>query len=303
MAPAEDDGTGLRHHKAAVGDVTLHFVEAGPRDGQALVLLHGWPQSWFAWRHVLPELARRYRVIAPDLRGFGDSAKPPAGYDTLTVAGDIVGILDRLGVGRAHLVGHDFGAATAYVMAAQWRDRVATLAILDMLVPGFGLEDAVRLAEDGWGLWHLAFHAAPDIPEMLIAGCEREYLGWFFRNHAYDPAAVTPADLDTYVRNFQQAGAARAAMGYYRALHVDAGQNRALAARRLTIPVLALGGAFSIGAGVAACMRRLAEQVEADVVPECGHWVAEERPEWLAARLLGFLDASSGAAKAWRSGW
>ena len=211
MIPVEDDGTGLRHHKAAVGGVTLHFVEAGPRDDQALVLPRGWPQSWFAWRRVLPELARRYRVIAPDLRGFGDSAKPPAGYDTLTVAGDIVGILDRLGVGRAHLVGHDFGAATAYVMAAQWRDRVATLAILDMLFRASVLEDAVRFAEDGWGLWHLAFHAASDIPKMLIAGREREYLGWFFRNHAYDPAAVTPADLDTYVRDYRQAGAADAA--------------------------------------------------------------------------------------------
>jgi pimeloyl-ACP methyl ester carboxylesterase len=281
----------LRHHKAALGEVTLHFVEAGPQTGEAVVLLHGWPQSGFAWRRVLPELADRYRVIAPDLRGFGDSSKPMTGYDTRTVGQDIVRLLDRLGIDRAHVVGHDFGAATAFAIAGGWRDRVATLAILDMLIPGFGLEDLVRFSPSGFGLWHLAFHAAPDVPEMLIAGREREYLGWFFRNHAYDPSAITAEDLEIYVRNYQQAGAARAAMGYYRALYEDAEQNRELAKTKLAIPVLALGGAFSIGEGVGACMRRLAENVESAIVPDSGHWVAEEQPEWLAERLLAFLAA------------
>ena len=285
----------LRHHKAALGEVTLHFVEAGPPAGEAVVLLHGWPQSWFAWRRVLPALAGRYRVVAPDLRGFGDSSKPLTGYDTRTVGGDIVRLLDHLGIERAHFVGHDFGAATAYAIAAEWRDRAATLAILDMLIPGFGLEDAVRFSADGFGLWHLAFHAAPDVPEMLIAGREPEYLGWFFRNHAHDPSAITPEDIDIYVRNYRQPGAARAAMGYYRALYEDAEQNRALAKIKLTIPVLALGGAFSIGEGVGACLSRLAEDVESAVVPDCGHWLAEEQPEWLADRLLAFLAAHPAA--------
>jgi pimeloyl-ACP methyl ester carboxylesterase len=278
-----------RHHKAALGEVTLHFVEAGPRSGEAVVLLHGWPQSWFAWRRVLPGLAGRYRVIAPDLRGFGDSSKPMTGYDTRTVGHDIVGLLDHVGIERAHLVGHDFGAATAYAIAAKWPDRAASLAILDMLIPGFGLEGLVRFSAGGWGLWHLAFHAAPEVPEMLIAGREREYLGWFFRNHACDPLAITAEDLDVYAGNYRQPGASRAAMGYYRALHEDAGQNRELARTRLAIPVLALGGAFSIGEGVGACMRRLAESVESGVVPESGHWIAEEQPQWLTERLLAFL--------------
>lgn len=214
------------------------------------------------------------------------------GYDTRTVGGDIVRLLDRLAIDRAHLVGHDFGAATAYAIAAEWRDRVLTLAILDMLIPGFGLEDAVRLSKDGFGLWHLAFHAAPDIPEMLIAGREREYLGWFFRNHAYDPRAITPDDLDVYVRNYRQPGAARAAMGYYRALYADAKWNRELAGRKLAIPVLAIGGAFSLGAEVGVCMCRLAENVESDIAADSGHWIAEERPQWLTKRLIAFLAAN-----------
>lgn len=298
MTRAQGGGTGVRHHKVAIAGVVLHYVEAGAPDGEAVVLLHGWPQSWFAWRRVLPQLPPRYRVIAPDLRGFGDSAKPASGYDTLTVAGDIVGLLDRLGIDRAHLVGHDFGAATAHALAAEWRDRAATLAILDMLMPGFGLEDAVRFGPDGFGLWHLAFHAVPDVAEMLVAGREREYLGWFFRNHAYDPSAIPAEDLDVYVRNFRQAGAARAAFGYYRALYQDATQNRAAAGSPLAVPVLAPGGAFSIGEGVAAGMRRLAERVEGGVVPECGHWIAEERPAWLAERLAAFLAAHPAAARA-----
>jgi pimeloyl-ACP methyl ester carboxylesterase len=232
MTRAQGGGTGVRHHKVAIAGVVLHYVEAGAPDGEAVVLLHGWPQSWFAWRRVLPQLPPRYRVIAPDLRGFGDSAKPASGYDTLTVAGDIVGLLDRLGIDRAHLVGHDFGAATAHALAAEWRDRAATLAILDMLMPGFGLEDAVRFGPDGFGLWRLAFHAVPDVAEMLVAGREREYLGWFFRNHAYDPSAIPAEDLDVYVRNFRQAGAARAAFGYYRALYQDATRRRRVAASR-----------------------------------------------------------------------
>jgi pimeloyl-ACP methyl ester carboxylesterase len=286
------DNGGLRHHKTVVGDLTLYFVEAGPEAGEAVVLLHGWPESHFAWRRVIPGLAARYRVIAPDLRGFGDSSKPATGYDTRTVAGDIVGLLDHLGIGRAHLIGHDFGAATAYAIAAGWRDRVMTLAFIEMLLPGFGLEELVALSKTGFGLWHLAFHAAPDVPEMLIAGREREYLSWFFRNHAYDPTAISDEELDVYAGNYRQPGAARAAMGFYRALHEDAEQNRQFAEVKLAAPVLAVGGAFSIGAGVAACLRRVATNVEGDVVPECGHWVAEERPQWLADRLSGFLAAN-----------
>ena len=282
----------FRHADAPVGDVTLHCVEAGPPDGEVVLLLHGWPQSWYAWRNVIPPLAERYRVIAPDLRGFGDSSKPATGYDTLTVGGDIVRLLDHLGIARAHLVGHDFGAVTAYAIAAEWRDRVVSLAFLDMILPGFGLEDAVRFGPEGFGLWHLAFHAAPEVPEMLVVGREREYLGWFFRNHAASPTAVSADDIEVYAANYRQPGAARAAMGFYRALYESAQQNRRLAARKLTIPVLALGGAQSIGPGVAACMRQVAEQVEEGVVPDSGHWLTEEQPSDVAARLLAFLAAA-----------
>src|SRR5262245_23949496 len=112
MAAVENAERDLRHRKAVVGDIVLHFVEAGREAGETVVLLHGWPQSWFAWRRVIPALATHYHVVAPDLRGFGETSKPASGYDTRTVGRDIVGLLDKLSVERAHLIGHDFGAAT-----------------------------------------------------------------------------------------------------------------------------------------------------------------------------------------------
>jgi pimeloyl-ACP methyl ester carboxylesterase len=287
------DAVSPRHHKALLGAMTLHYVEAGPADADVVVLLHGWPETWFAWRHVIPRFADRYRVIAPDLRGFGDSSKPGTGYDMASLAGDIAALLDRLGVASAHVVGHDYGAATGYALAARWPERVRSLAILDMLIPGFGLEDMVRFSPSGWGLWHIPFHCEPDVPEMLIAGREREYLAWFLRNHSHNPEAVGEEALAVYAAHLRRAGGIRGAFGVYRALYESAEQNRALAARKLGMPVLALGGAMSMGDGVAAWMRGLAENVESDLVPESGHWIVEEQPEWLAARLLTFFNDGS----------
>lgn len=285
--------TGLRHHTTMLaGRGRLHHVEAGNPAGDAVVLLHGWPETWYAWRGVIPELAGAYRVIAPDLRGFGNSMKPAAGYDMASFAGDIHALLDHLGVARAHVVGQDFGATTGYTLAATWPERVRSLTILDMVLPGFGLENAVNFSADGWGLWHLPFHAQPDVPEMLLAGHEHEYLAWFFRAYSYDPEAIGAEDIEVYADSLRQAGGARAAFGVYRALHQSAEQNRALAAKgKLAVPVLALGGVASIGPGVGASMSAVAADVEAEVVPECGHWMCEERPEWLAARLRAFFTA------------
>jgi pimeloyl-ACP methyl ester carboxylesterase len=279
------------HHRAAVNGLTLHYVEAGDRDRDCVVLLHGWPETGYAWRHVLPLIAGRYRVVVPDLRGFGASGKPATGYDMASFAADIHALLDYLGIASAHVVGQDFGATTGYTMAATWPDRVRSLTVLDMVLPGFGLENAVGFSAAGWGLWHLPFHAQPDVPEMLIAGHEHEYIAWFFRTYSYNPAAMGPDDVEVYAASLREAGGARGAFGVYRALFQSAEQNRALAARgKLAMPVLALGGVASIGPGVGECMRQVAANVAAEVVPECGHWVCEERPAWLAERLLAFFE-------------
>jgi pimeloyl-ACP methyl ester carboxylesterase len=279
----------IEHHTAQLPDVRLHYLTAG--DGPALVLLHGWPQSSHEWRHLIPTLAQRYRVIAPDLRGLGDSSRPVGGYDKMTVAGDVRALLrDGLGVTQAAVVGHDWGGAVAYALAAQDRALVTRLAILDMLLPGIDLPGLGPNALSGY--WHFAFHGVRDLAELLVAGRERAYISWFFQNFAYNPRAVSESDVDEYARCLAQPGALRAGFEYYRAAGQDAVDFAAAAREPLTIPVLALGGERSIGAAVKLCMQQVAGNVRGGVLERCGHWIAEEQPQALLDELTAFLGAA-----------
>ncbi|MCG2633497.1 MAG: alpha/beta hydrolase [Gammaproteobacteria bacterium] len=279
--------TKLQHHTANLGEVRLHYVVAGESD-KTLVLLHGWPQTWHEWHRLIPELARNFRVIAPDLRGLGDSSRPTGGYDKKTVALDVIQLLEQLDCKRIQLVGHDWGGAVAYALAAQRPEWVERLAVLDIVLPGFGLEQAMAPTAERT-LWHLTFHLARDVPEFLIGGRERAYISWFFKNVAYNPAAITEADIDEYVRCYAAPGALRAGLEYYRALFQDAEDNRNFARTRLQMPVLALGGDSSLGPYVQSCMEQLADHVKGAVIPECGHWIAEEQPKALLQHLDEFL--------------
>ncbi len=279
---------GLEHHHAEVGEVVLHYVTAG--EGEPLVLLHGWPQSWYEWRHVMPELARHFRVIAPDLRGLGDSTRPLGGYDKKTMAGDIWRLLsEHLGIERFCLVGHDWGGPVAYALAAAHVEAVRRLAILDVVIPGDGGDFS-----QGGRRWHHAFHMTADLPEALVAGRERLYLEWFYRNFGWRADAIAEEDLQEYLRCYTQPGALRAGFALYRALPQDRLDNAArIAQGKLPMPVLAVGGGSSFGRGteVEQSLRRVAEQVSAVVIPQCGHWIPEEQPRQLLDCLLPFLRA------------
>lgn len=276
----------LSHDFAQVDDVVLHYVTSGR--GPAVVLLHGWPQTWYGWRHIIPALAQRYTVIAPDLRGLGDSSRPLAGYDKRTVANDVWQLVNgKLGHQQFFLVGHDWGGPTAYALAAAHPAAVARLAILDVVVPGDGGDFS-----QGGQRWHHQFHLTADLPEALTAGRERLYLSWFYRTFGHRPDAISEADVDEYVRTYSQIGAMRAGFAYYRALPQDAADNRATVARfKLPMPVLAIGGASGRGRGrePEESLRRVALRVQGDVVPDCGHWIPEEQPRYLAERLQEFF--------------
>ena len=165
------------HHTIALDDVRLHYVTAGK--GDPVVLLHGWPQTWYEWRRIIPALAERYTVIAPDMRGLGDSSKPATGYDKRTVAADIYQLVRKLGFEKIFLVGHDWGGPVAYAYACAHPGDVRKLVILDVAIPGAGLEKIPQATRRG-GIWHIAFHNVRDLPEALIAGRERTYLSWFY---------------------------------------------------------------------------------------------------------------------------
>ena len=278
------------HHYANLPGVRLHYVTCGR--GPAVVLLHGWPQTWFEWRFVMPLLANDFTLVAPDLRGLGDSSRPSSGYDKKTVANDIWLLMNgQLGYERFAVVGHDWGSPVAFRVAADHPTAVTHLALLDVPVLGD------RPPAEGGALgdrWHHAFHNVPDLPEALVTGRERTYLEFFFKNGC-DVAGVFPDEvIDEYVRAYAQPGALRAGFNFYRALRQDVADNRTLfdTGFRLPMPTLGLGGGGTRGRGniVVASLRRVADQVEGGAVPDCGHFIPEEKPAELAAQLREFLN-------------
>jgi pimeloyl-ACP methyl ester carboxylesterase len=277
----------LRHAAAEVAGVRLHYVTAGPVSGEPVVLLHGFPQTWASWRAVIAELSRSHRVIAPDLRGLGDSARPEGGYDFATVAGDVAALMRSLGHERYAVVGQDLGAPVAYALAAQNRRSVTKLAFMESVLPGFGWEWGMDHREDV-RVWHFSFFAVPDLPEALASGREPLLIEHFVRELAVDADRAT-AQLPEYVRAYSAPGAMRAAFAYYRAFPENNRRFKELARSKLNIPVLAVGGEGSLGPLVEKEMRNVATDVTGWVVPGSGHWVQEEAPKAVAERLRAFL--------------
>lgn len=275
-----------RSHTVDLPTVRLRYLRAG--EGRTIVLLHDWPQSSYAWRRVIPELAKRYRLIVPDLRGIGGSGKPAFGYDKAMVADDLAALLTHLRIERAHVVGHGTGAAVGYALAAAHRDRVRALVVIDMAMPGFGLEEAIRPSQTG-NLWYMAFHALPELPELMIRGREHAYLDWLHRRFAYNSSFLTRAALEEYARACLVAGALQPGLQYCRTFREDAERNRRLAERKLEIPVLAVGGAASLRELPARSLALLADRVESEIVDHCGHWLPEEQPARLGALIKRFL--------------
>ncbi|HEX7339095.1 MAG TPA: alpha/beta hydrolase [Rhodanobacteraceae bacterium] len=283
---------GFGHRFDTVDGIRLHSVTGGKADGEVVVLLAGYPQSWFAWRRIMPALGERYRVVVPDLPGQGDSDRPAGGYDTLSLATVLHALLARQGVRRYHLAAHDVGAWVAYPHAALFGDEVRRLALLDAGIPGITLPDALPVApEKAWRTWHFAFHVIPDLPEQLIGGRERVYLEWFLRRKTADPQTFSDADVDEYLRVFTREGGLRAGLAYYRAAAESARQNRELSARgKLSMPLLALSADQGSIPDMAGPLRAFATDVRGVTIARCGHFLPEEQPVAVADVLSEFFS-------------
>lgn len=295
---------GLTHARAEVADIWLHYVRGGDPQAPTLVLLHGFPQNWLAWRLILPDLLAHYQVLAIDLRGYGDSAKPAgeAGYDKGTMAADLHALLGQLGIARPLLVGHDRGARVARRYALDHPDTLCGLALLDIL-PAEYVYDRLSAAEAAERYWHWTFHVTPEVPERLIAGHEEAYLRQFFGR---TPGLLDSMEADgawrEYRRCWLQPGAVAAALNDYRAtFHHDVPRYRAerKEGRKLTVPTLLLWGNRGnlSNQPVLDIWREVATDVRGQALAGCGHYLMEEQPAIVAAALLRFADERCGEGK------
>ncbi|HEX9096125.1 MAG TPA: alpha/beta hydrolase [Candidatus Dormibacteraeota bacterium] len=277
------------------GKVRLHAVIGG--DGPPLLLIHGWPGSWYYWRLVMPALARDFEVIAVDQRGIGLSDKPEDGYDTGTLAGDLIGLMDALGHKQFAVVGVDTGLLIGYALAADYPDRVARVALGEAPLPGITPPNPLILPDQVVDrLWHIPFNQLKETNEKLVRGREDIFFGAEFS------ASAGTNKLPAYAVQYYVEGLASSpealhgSFQLYRAFGATAAQNMERKNRRLPMPVLAMGGAESSGAMVGDTMKLTADDVETLVIPGIGHWLAEQAPDEIVAALSRFLAPYKEAA-------
>ncbi|MUG91668.1 alpha/beta fold hydrolase [Scytonema sp. UIC 10036] len=295
------------HHTAIVNDITLHYTIGGK--GEPVLLWHGFLETWYCWRKVMPALAERYTVIAPDMRGYGDSDKPAQGYDARTLAEDFRQLIQQLGFHQIHLVAHDMGAPPALLYASEYPNEVLSLTYLDEpVLLEEPLQQIFKFAPEtmhNGGLWWWTFALAQDLPEQLIAGHEREFLTYFYNTYCYDPNSIYDA-VEEYLRTFATPGGVSGALGVYRGVFESIQQTTPLLQNKIEIPVLALGGEKSMGDRVKAMLQSVASNVRGGMVEHCGHFIPDERPDYLVDRLFTFFadvskstreNAASGVAQ------
>lgn len=270
---------------AEVNGLRMHYLQAG-KTGSPVILLHGYAQNSHMWRPLMTELGKTHRVIAPDLRGFGDTTKAETGYDKKTMAQDVHALARLLGIDKAGIVGHDIGLMVAYAYAAQYPTEVDRIALLDAFIPGVGDTTNLFLLKD---LWH--FHFYGPTPLALVKGRERIYFEHFWNDFAADPTkSVSEADRRFYARKYAQPGAMKAGMEVFRAFDQDAKDNAEFAKTKLAMPMLVLGGEKSGGDFLISQGRLIANNVDGVIISGSGHWLIDEAPGQVIPRLVAFFQ-------------
>jgi pimeloyl-ACP methyl ester carboxylesterase len=269
---------------AEVNGVRLHYLTAGT--GDPIILLHGYAQNSHMWRPLIPLLAKTHTVIAPDLRGFGQSSKPEGGYGKKALAQDVHALAASLGFTHAAVVGHDIGLMVAYAYAAQYPKEVDRIVLMDAFLPGVGKWENVWLLRD---LWH--FHFYGETPLKLVTGRERIYFEHFWNDFAADRTHSVPeADRQRYAKDYAQPGAMRAGFEVFRNFEQDAKDFAELSRTKLPMPMLVLTGEKASGAFLIDQGRLVADHVEGVVIKGSGHWLMEEATDQVIPKLVSFLN-------------
>jgi len=282
--PPSTTARGIESRFADVNGLWMHYLVAG-NDGSPVILLHGYAQNSHMWRPLMKELGKTHRVIAPDLRGFGDTTKAATGYDKKSMAQDVHALARSLGIEKAGIAGHDIGLMVAYAYAAQYPAEVERIALLDAFIPGVGDTTNLFLLKD---LWH--FHFYGPTPLALVHGRERIYFEHFWNDFAADgKKSVSEADRQLYARKYAQPGAMKAGMEVFRAFDQDAKDNAEFAKTPLGMPMLVLGGEKSGGEFLISQARLVAGDVDGVIVTGSGHWLIDEAPGQVIPRLVAFF--------------
>lgn len=289
----DDQGTPVQHGRARVNGVRLHYVTAG--SGPPLLLLHGVPKTSFYWHLVIPLLTPHFTVVAPDIRGFGDSEKPDGGYDMKNVAEDLAQLMTSLGHETFFVAGEDWGGAFAYAVAATQRDRVKKLSYGEMLLPGFGIEKWSFLNKENtdsihWS-WHVNFFFLRDVPEMLIQGREEIFWSTWIKNETFDPSAISEVAVAEWVRCAAAPGGLKGIFAPYRAHFENERDVLEWSKEKLSIPVLAMSSTYFMEQEPLRQMKNVATDIKYVEIDRCGHSMALERPERVAEELIKFFQA------------
>ncbi len=285
---------GITHHRVEVNGTTLHYVAAGT-DGTPILLVHGFPETWWAFRKLIPLLAEHHRVFAVDLRGFGDSGNGPGEHDSATSAEDLHLLIRQLDVGPVHVTGQDISGATVFRLTTTHPQNVLSFTAIETGLPGFGMEALADITRGG--AWYIGVLTAPGIPEMLLAGREREFLGQFpFTATSARQGAITGADIDELARTYARPDGWRGAIGLYRSMLREGAEIKALAdGPGLTVPVLAVGAGGRSFTAATMTQAAAATEVSSVSLDGVGHYVAMEAPDELAKAILEFtarIDAA-----------
>jgi pimeloyl-ACP methyl ester carboxylesterase len=262
--------------RAVVNGVNLHYIVAG--EGPVVLSMHGWPQNHREFLPVIRKLAGRYRFIAPDLRGYADSDKPFSGYEPKTIAQDMLELLAVEGVDRCHILSHDLGGPPSVALAYMAGDRAVSLSTIE--TPFFGL-NFPGYVDPRVPYWHLGMHMNMDITTFLVEGREDRYLRHFFRDFAYNPDAIPEDEVKRYIAQIRQPGNLRASLNHYGYIPQMAEQTAELTRQKLRVPMLAWGGVRSFGTHCIDSARAISASAEGGVIPECGHWVFEEKTDFI----------------------
>jgi pimeloyl-ACP methyl ester carboxylesterase len=286
VVPTLAQGNKYESHNANLSAVKIHYLRAGT-GRKTLLLIHGFGDTSHMWIPLFQDFGNDYTIIAPDMRGLGESSRPAAGYDKKTIASDIHELMKSLGVEKINLVGHDIGLMVAYSYAAQYPNDVEKLALLEAPIPGIG--DIWEKIFTTPALWHFHFVNSP-IALELVKGRERIFLEHFWQTLSPHPETFPEADRQLYAKSYAQAGAMRAAFEMFKAFNgKDATDNRNFASRKLPMPVLTIEGDKAMGGALETQSKMVANNVTSIILTDTGHWLMEQRLVETKAQLTKFL--------------